>query len=66
MLEPPEKGYYVSTVIEKSLDPDWTDEKAKKNDQSKKLFERVGKEYMLPLEGDTQDSWTFLWKEGEV
>jgi hypothetical protein len=64
MMEPPEKGYYVSTVQENTLSPEWG--KGKASASTKDLFKSVGSEFMIPPTESNQDCWTFLWKEGHV
>lgn len=64
MIEPPERGLYYSTVCESTVNPVWG--KTKWSGMTKALFKEVGAGVMLPEKEPVQDSWTFLWKEGQV
>ena len=64
MLEPPERGLYISTCQESTLNPVWG-EGRKISKMTKDLY-KTFKDIMIPLTETKQDEWNFLWKEGHA
>ncbi|MDP2438424.1 MAG: C2 domain-containing protein, partial [archaeon] len=64
MIEPPERGLYISTCQESTLNPTWG-EGRKISKMTKDMYKKF-KDLMIPLSEPKQDEWTFLWKEGQA